>query len=136
MPSQTRYLSRLLGLFLLILAAAELTQPATMAATETAMVNDPALLLIAGMLTLSAGLAIVLAHNVWHDGLAPVVVTTLGWLLLLKGAALVMVPPNLWRSLVQASGFPSHYALFSLPSLVLGAYLTIAGFAAGIIRKT
>ena len=45
------------------------------------------------MLTLVAGLAIVLAHNVWRGGAMAVVVTVLGWLLLLKGAALVVIPP-------------------------------------------
>jgi hypothetical protein len=58
---RTIYLSRLLGLFLLVLAAAELTQRSTLAATAMEFANSPALLLISGMLTLVAGLAIVLA---------------------------------------------------------------------------
>jgi hypothetical protein len=35
----------------------------------------------------------------------PVVVTVLGWLLLLKGAALVVIPPAAWDGIVQASHF-------------------------------
>ena len=65
---RTIYLSRLLGVFLLVLAVAELTQRSNLAATAMEFANSPALLLLSGMLTLVAGLAIVLAHNVWRGG--------------------------------------------------------------------
>jgi hypothetical protein len=136
---RTIYLSRLLGLFLLVLAAAEVTQRATLAATAMEFANSPALLLISGMVTLVAGLAIVLAHNVWRGGAMPVVVTVLGWLLLLKGAALVVIPPAAWGGIVQASQFAGLYGLYGVLPLVLGAYLTFAGFRADSsrgVRKT
>jgi hypothetical protein len=136
---RTIYLSRLLGLFLLVLAAAELTQRSTLAATAMEFANSPALLLISGMLTLVAGLAIVLAHNVWRGGAMPVVVTVLGWVLLLKGAALVVIPPVAWDGMVQASHFEDLYGLYGVLPLVLGVYLTFAGFRADGsrgVRKT
>jgi hypothetical protein len=131
MTPRTLYLSRLLGLSLLILAVAELVQRAALADTALAIVNAPPLLLLYGLLTLVAGLAIVLGHNVWHGGLMPVVVTILGWLLLLKGAALVVIPGNQWVGIVQASHFASLYVLYGVLPAVLGIYLTAAGFAAG-----
>jgi hypothetical protein len=127
---RTIYLSRLLGLFLLVLAVAEVIQRSTLAATAIEFANSPALLLISGMLTLVAGLAIVLAHNVWRGGATPVVVTVLGWLLLLKGAALVVIPPAAWDGIVQASHFADLYGLYGVLPLVLGVYLTFAGFRA------
>jgi hypothetical protein len=136
---RTIYLSRLLGLFLLVLTAAEITQRSTLAATAMAFANSPPLLLISGMLTLVAGLAIVLAHNVWRGGAMAVVVTVLGWLLLLKGAALVVSPPGSWGGIADASRFADLYAWYGVLPLVLGAYLTFAGFRAdrsGGIRKT
>jgi hypothetical protein len=128
MTPRTRYLSRLLGLFLLVLAAAELTQRSILAATALQIVNSPALLMICGMLTLVAGLAIVLGHNVWRGGATQVVVTILGWLMLLKGAALMIFPPASWAGTVQASGFANHDVWYGAPTIVLGAYLTFAGF--------
>jgi hypothetical protein len=128
MTSRTLYLSRLLGLFLLVLTAAEITQRSALAKTAIAIANDPVLLLVCGMLTLAAGLGIVLGHNEWRGGAVPVVVTVLGWLMLLKGAALVVVPQVLWVGIVQASGFADHYAIYGMLPLVLGAWLTFAGF--------
>jgi hypothetical protein len=128
MTPRTRYLSRLIGLFLLVLAAAELTQRSILAATALQIVSSPALLMVCGMLTLTAGLAIVLGHNVWRGGATPVVVTILGWLMLLKGAALVVIPPASWAGIVRASGFANHDVWYGLPTIVLGAYLTFSGF--------
>ena len=127
---RTIFLSRLLGLFFLILVAAGITQGSTLAETATALANNPALLLISGMLTLLAGLAVVLRHNVWRGGANAIVVTIVGWALLIKGAALVVLPPVSWFGIVRDSGFSSHYDLYGIPTLVLGIYLTFSGFRA------
>jgi putative exporter of polyketide antibiotics len=139
MTPRTIYLSRLLGIFLLVLAATELTQRSTLAETAMGIVNSPALLLVYGMLSLIAGLAIVLAHNEWRGGAMALVVTILGWLLLLKGAALIVIPPALWTGILQASHFAELYALYGVLPLAVGGYLTFAGFSADRgrgIRKT
>jgi hypothetical protein len=128
--ARTIYLSRLLGLFLLVMAAAEAAQGRTLAASAMDLVASPALLLVSGILTLVAGLAIVLGHNVWRGGAMAVGVTVLGWLLLLKGVALVVIPPAAWGGIVQASGFADLYGWYGVLPLVLGGYLTFAGFRA------
>jgi hypothetical protein len=56
--------------------------------TMTALVHNSPLLLTFGMVFLTAGLAIVLGHNVWSGGALPVVVTVVGWLLLIRGLIL------------------------------------------------
>jgi hypothetical protein len=135
---RTVYLSRLFGLFLLVLVAAEITQRATLAATAVELASSPGLLLLTGMLTLVAGLAIVLGHNVWRGGAMAVVVTIFGWLLLLKGVALVVIPPGAWGGIVEASGFARLYAWYGVLPLAAGVYLTFAGFRAersGGVRK-
>jgi hypothetical protein len=84
MSPLTRYLSRLLGVFLLVTAASEWTQPGLLTAVAPAMVDQPALLWVSGMLTFASGLAIVLGHNVWGDPTAAVV-SLLGWVMTIKG---------------------------------------------------
>jgi hypothetical protein len=128
---RTIYLSRLIGVFLLVLATAEASQGSVFAASMIALAGSPALLLLSGMLTLLAGLAIVLAHNVWRGGALAVVVTVFGWLLLIKGAALVVVPAGRWGDMVAASRFADLHAWYGIVPLLLGAYLAFAGFGAG-----
>ena len=93
MSALTRYLSRLLGVFLLVTAASEWTQPGLLTVVAPAMVDQPALLWVSGMLTFASGLAIVLGHNVWGNP-AAAVVSLLGWMMTIKGAALLLVPPS------------------------------------------
>src|SRR5215472_10880683 len=91
MSPLTRYLSRLLGVFLLVMAVSEWTRPGLLTVVAPAMVDQPALLWVSGMLTFATGLAIVLGHNAWRDP-AAAVVSFLGWMMTIKGAALLLVP--------------------------------------------
>ena len=74
----TLFLARLLGLFFIIVSLAMLVRKDVMLASITALVHDRPLLLVFGMVILAAGLAMVLAHNVWSGGALPIVVTLIG----------------------------------------------------------
>ncbi len=127
MSSLTQYLSRLLGVFLLVIAASEWTQPGLLTTVAPAMVDQPALLWVSGMLTFASGLAIVLGHNVWNDP-AAAVVSLLGWVMTIKGAALLLVPAAGWTALLGAMRYPSHSVAYTLIPALAGAYLAYAGF--------
>ena len=130
MLPRTIFLSRLIGIYCLIIAAAEATHRAAMIETVTALNNAPATLLIAGAFTLLLGIAMVVGHNVWTGGAAPVVVTIVGWLALLKGAALVLLPLDQASSILVAAHYADLYWFYAAITLALGAYLTYAGFSA------
>jgi hypothetical protein len=132
MTYQTRFLSRLWGVYCLIVGASMILQRDAMLETITALVHDRALMFIIGILIVFAGLAMVLVHNVWSGGATAVVVTLIGWGMLLKGTLLLFLPPD------AASNFylgTLHYAqwfyVYAGFSLVLGSYLSIAGFRSG-----
>jgi hypothetical protein len=128
MSPLTRYLSRLLGVFLMVMAASEWTQPGLLTVVAPAMVDQPALLWVSGILTFAVGLAIVLGHNVWGDP-AAVVVSLLGWMMTIKGAALLLVPAAGWTALLGAMHYPSHSGVYTIIPALAGAYLTYSGFA-------
>lgn len=127
MTPRTRYLSRLLGILLLILVAAAWTQPDLMAVIAPAMLDQPGVLFVSGMLTLVAGLAIILGHNAWRTA-ADAMISFLGWAMTLKGAALLLVPPSGWVALLGAMHYPSHSVVYTIVPAAAGLYLTYAGF--------
>jgi hypothetical protein len=127
MSPLTRYLSRLLGVFLLVTAVSEWTQPGLLTVVFPAVFDQPGLLWVLGMLTFASGLAVVLAHNVWSNNPAAVV-SLLGWLMTIKGAALLLIPAAGWKAFLGALHFPSHPAIDTIISAVVGAYLIYAGF--------
>lgn len=79
MSSRTVFLARLIGLYcILVIPSMVLRRQATMD-WMTALLNNAALLWVLSVITLTIGLAMVLAHNVWSGGALPVVVTLVGW---------------------------------------------------------
>lgn len=84
--------------------------------------------LLFGMVAMSAGIAQILYHNVWGN-LNEVIISLMGWGLLLKGAAFAIVPKLVDRGADwQASS--KLIPLSGAVVLVLGAYLSwIAYFA-------
>lgn len=60
------------------------------------MMKDPSLFLVWGIFALLAGFLIVTRHNVWQGW--PTVVTVFGWIALLKGFSLLVLPQHfpLW----------------------------------------
>ncbi len=127
MSVRTVFLARLFGLYCIIMAAAMLSRPEAFVTTVNAMMADAPLVLIAGVFTLFGGLALVLLHNYWSGGVLPVIVTLLGWLTLIKAVALLVLPSS--KLVAMYAGVSPTYILISGSlTLLLGIYLTVAGF--------
>jgi len=109
------------------MAVSEWTQPGLLTVVAPTMVDQPALLWVSGILTFAAGLAIVLGHNVWGDP-AAAVVSLFGWMMTIKGVALLLVPAAGWTALLGAMHYPAHSGVYTIIPAMAGAYLTYAGF--------
>ncbi len=131
MSRLTVYLARLIGLFIVLLVAALLMQGG--AIVEDA-VSDKQLMFNYAIISLALGLAMVLGHNVWSGGALPVVVTLVGWLILAKGLMLLYLAPDALTGTLERMGYREHFYLYLMPSLVIGVYLTWAGFTTSADR--
>lgn len=130
MSPRTIFLSKLFGLSCILIALPMMLHKQAVLEMVTVLLRDPSMMFVLGLLTLVAGLAMVLMHNVWSRGVLPVVVTILGWLTLVKGFMFLLLFSS------DASGFylgTLHYGelfyLYMAICLALGAYLTYGGFA-------
>ena len=129
MSLTTRFLCRLLGLYCLIIGVAMIARPQATMHTVTLLLVDPPLLYVLGVILIFAGLAMVLVHNLWRGGVAPVVVTVIGWLTLAKGLLLIGAAPMPAASLyLEQLRYQQLYPLYTVLTLALGAYLSYAGF--------
>jgi len=127
MSELTVYLARFIGLFALLVGLGCLARGNAL--IESTLANGPVMLVYA-LISIAAGLAMVLGHNVWSGGALPVVVTLIGWLILAKGLLLLLVTPEALTQLLGRMQYGAHYSLYVAPSLVIGLYLTWAGFTA------
>jgi len=127
MSRLTVYLARSIGLFTVLLVAGLLARGG--AVIETTAADGPVMLSYA-IISLAIGVAMVVGHNVWSGGALPVVVTLLGWLILAKGLLLLVLSPEALTSMMQQMRYGEHYLAYLAPALVIGVYLTWAGFTA------
>ena len=128
MSRLTIYLARFIGLFLLIVSASMVLDPDSIIEMATALIDDRALLLIVGLIALGIGLAIVVGHNVWSVGLMPILITLFGWSQLLRGLALLLLPAETQVAFFQVMRLEDFFYVYAGIPLVIGAYLTYAGF--------
>src|SRR5713101_4016773 len=118
MQPRTLFLARLVGLFFLLVSLATLVQAGTIGLAINALVHDRAALLVAGMMGLLGGLAMVLAHNVWSGGPLPVIVTAIGWWLLIRNVLLLFLPAQAIVALVDAFQVERFSYLYALIGVV------------------
>jgi len=129
MSPRTVFLSRLIGLYCILVALSMMTRRETTVETVTALLQNPSMMLILGVITLAAGLAMVLAHNIWSGGALVVVVTVIGWITLLKSLLFLFLPPEMEAGLfVGQLHYQQLFYLYGTFSLVLGVCLTYGGF--------
>ncbi|MFZ0641339.1 MAG: hypothetical protein WA020_10265 [Candidatus Acidiferrales bacterium] len=124
----TKFLGKLIGLFTVIVAVSIAMRKEAILETVSAMVQSAPLLMVLGFISLAAGLAIVLSHNVWKGGLLPVLVTLAGWVFLLRGVAVLALPHQDLAELLGAVHYGHLFYVYIVLAFIIGAYMTIAGF--------
>lgn len=130
MAPRTIFLAKLIGLFTIVFALAMLAHRQETITTVTSLAQDSGSLLIFGAIALTAGIAMVLGHNIWTGGALPVAVTVIGWIILLRGALLTFLPAAIVADMFAQLRFGQRFYVYDGLMLALGGYLAAAGFLA------
>lgn len=134
LPHTTILLSRILGVYLTAVAILFVAAPGAVLHLVQSLLASRNALLASGMTGLAGGIAIVAVHSVWKGGLAPVLVTLVGWLVIAKCVLLIVLPPAAEAALLRGVGYPDSAWLYSLIDLAMGVYLLHAGFLSAAAR--
>jgi hypothetical protein len=124
------YLARLIGPALAVVGLAMLLHPGQYLAVVADMLRSPALLYLASAIGLLAGLALVLAHNVWTADWR-VLLTLLGWISIVDSASWLLLRDaveRLWSPLIGSPQLPLWGGALTL---LLGAVLSYFGYRPG-----
>ncbi|MGA2084569.1 MAG: hypothetical protein ABSG60_03510 [Terracidiphilus sp.] len=128
MSSRTIFLSRLIGLFLILVVLSLAVHKQATVDLLTGLFHSPEMMFVLSIITLAAGLAMVLAHNIW-SGAQAVVVTLVGWLTLIKGLLyLLQFHEMVGECILSWLHHPLLFYACMAPSLLIGIYLTYEGF--------
>lgn len=127
--TNSKQIAGLIGPTLIAVGAANLANLANMPVLVEQASHEPVLIYVSGVLMFVAGLAIARAHNQWRAGW-PIIVTVLGWLLLLGGLSRMFFPSQLGQlagGIAQSTAVPMTV---SIVVLVIGAFLSFEAYAA------
>jgi hypothetical protein len=122
------YLAKLIGPLFAAIGIGMLLNTQTYLAMAEQAVHNYALIYIAGLITLAAAIAIVLAHNVWAPDWR-LIITILGWLGVIGGTLRIV-----WPQLAEQVGTTllTHREVPMVAGfavLVLGGVLSYFGYA-------
>jgi hypothetical protein len=87
------------------------------------------MIFLSGLLTLVAGLAIVLAHNVWEFNW-PVIITILGWLSVGGGVFRILFPDSVQSMGKSMLSKPTMMTVSGAIQILLGLWLCYIGYVA------
>jgi hypothetical protein len=126
MTSKT--IAGLIGPTFVAVAAGLLLNLGSISAVLEPLSRDPALVLIYGIFLFVAGLAIARYHNVWEANWS-VLVTILGWLLVVGGLARILFPLKFAAATGDFAKSSGMMAVVAVVLLAIGAFLSFKAYA-------
>lgn len=120
------FLAQVIGCYSVLVALAMLVHQVRFKKTMNEFVGSHPLIVLTGGLSIIFGLLIVVSHNIWV-AMWPVLITIIGWLLLLQGILRILWPEH-FAKIVKDLTAKNGYLIISWVWLIVGAYLAWVGF--------
>lgn len=127
MTPLTAFLAKFLGAYMLVTSAWLLVRKDVALELVARVAGDPVGVAIIGMIRVTVGLAVVIAHDVW-TGATATLVSLVGWLILVSGLLTLFLPASQTAALVGRMRYAENTPLFALITFALGAALLAGGF--------
>lgn len=122
----TTTLAQIMGLYLFLVGVAMILNPENFKLFIKDFQKNKSLIIYSSLISTILGLIIIRIHNVWIPGW-PVLITLIGWVLLLKGLYRIFFLQR-FVSTSKKMLTQESYKWFCWISIILGGYLSIMGF--------
>ena len=121
------WISKFLGPVILVLSIPMIVVPTSLQQTTRRFLADSPLIVITGVLAMTAGLSIVNTHNVWVLDWT-LIVTLFGWALVLGGASRIVAPQVVEKVGGSMMDHPTMTRIIGALWAFLGGFLTFKGY--------
>ncbi|ABM11908.1 MULTISPECIES: hypothetical protein [Mycolicibacterium] len=125
---RTRMFARVLGPFLVIADVAAVLRASDMRTLLSDFSANSAWPWVSGAFILIGGLVIVALHQYWH-GPAAIIVSALGWLIVVRGMLLLFIPDSFMSLADNMIGATAWWMVAGAVMALIGVYLTYVGWA-------
>ncbi|MEX0917153.1 MAG: hypothetical protein WDZ90_01370 [Candidatus Paceibacterota bacterium] len=123
----TIFLAQIIGVYMLVGGLSGLLYADRMQKAMAEIKNSYILPYFDGTIALFVGLLIVLTHNVW-EGAAAIIVTLVGWLAVLEGVAMMLLPHDTIMQIAGRLSSRNTAMGFSVIAILAGGYLVWFSF--------
>jgi hypothetical protein len=121
------FLAKLIGPVFLAVGIGLIANAAIYKKLAAEFLDSTALIYLSGLLTMIAGMALVLTHNVWAADWR-VLITLLGWLLAIGGAVRIVIPQGTQKIGRRFLKHPQAAIIAAAVWLAIGAVLCFFGY--------
>lgn len=125
--TRTRMFARVLGPFLVIVDVTAVVRTPDMQGVLSEFAANSLWSWVAGSFILLAGLIVIALHQYWR-GAAAIIVSAVGWLVVLRGVLLLAVPDTFLSLANKMVGAEAWWQALCLAFAVVGLYLTYIGW--------
>ena len=123
----SKFLSKVIGLYQIIISLAMLINMKQFTADIQGMINNGPLMIYIGCVTVIMGILLVVSHNIWQWTWR-MLITIVSWIVLLKGSSILLFPHALDQITLQFAT-NSHFAYsVTVVDLMLGILFCYFGF--------
>lgn len=126
--TRTRFFSRVLGPFLVIVDVTAVARTSDMQTLLSQFEANSMWVFVSGAFILLFGLTVVAAHQYWQSP-AAIIVSLLGWLVVLRGLLLVAFPKTFVAVANGMVGAQGWWISLCVVFALVGLYLTYVGWA-------
>lgn len=124
---RTRMFARVMGPYLAVVAFSAAVRPHDMRTMLAGFESDPLWAWSIGAFILLSGLVVIALHPYWR-GAPAVLVSGLGWLVAIKGLALVIASHWYYSLADSAIGSPGWWRTGAVLEVLIGLYLAYVGW--------
>lgn len=121
------FLAKLLGLYFIIVGSLILIRRKNVMPAVSDLLNNRGLIMVIGVLEIVAGLALVLAYPVLTLDLKGIL-AVIGYMMVIEGIVYLAMPYKKTQKMIKYFNKPWWYLSGGLVAVVIGVYLTLAGF--------
>lgn len=126
------FLAKLIGAYMLVMALYWIINRSRMVEIIELLHDNPVALLVSGVTPTVVGLALVLSHNYWTGPYWLVLVTLIGYVILLKGLSRLFLPSKLSLKIALACTSKEGFLITMTFLIASGVILFVNGMIASI----
>lgn len=127
MNESSIFLAQLMGSYLVLVGLLVVLRRKFFLHAMKDFLQSRALRFVVPFIELTAGLALVLTHNIWVWG-SEVIITIVGWMMIIESLAYLAIPEKKLVKVLSAMNTNGMYLVCGVLCIVLGLYLAGEGF--------